>query len=97
MPNFQDDNVYKKLTPTEIRQTAKRILRRADLPHQKWGVNNMRDYKTGARFPSPDYPTANPSYVVDRWGVVLRVSKAESAIARRIVTPAKFQEVRHAS
>ncbi len=54
----------------------------------------MKDRKTGTRFPSPTYPTANPPYVVDRWGVVLRISKAENAIARRIVTPAKFQEVR---
>lgn len=35
MPNFQDDFVYKKLTPAEIRQKAKRITRRADLPQQR--------------------------------------------------------------
>ncbi len=54
----------------------------------------MKDRKTGTRFPSPNYPINAPSYSVDRWGIVQRISKAENAVVRRLAAIPKFSEVR---
>ena len=56
----------------------------------------MRERNTGTRFPSLRYPVATWPYVVDRWGMVTRINKAEEAITRRLVSLPKLAEVRHA-